>query len=42
VFLALARQAIAANAPPELFNRVTYVSIYIVIGEVVREGTAEQ
>jgi hypothetical protein len=27
---------------PELINRVTYISTYIVIGEVVREGTAEQ
>jgi hypothetical protein len=27
---------------PELINRGTYVGIYIVIGEVAREGTAEQ
>jgi len=42
VFLALANQAISANAPPELINRGTYVGTYIVIGEVAREGTAEQ
>jgi hypothetical protein len=42
LFLALAHEAIPAIAPPELINRVTYISTYIVIGEVVREGTAEQ
>jgi hypothetical protein len=28
LFLALARQAIPANAPPELINRMTYVGAY--------------
>jgi hypothetical protein len=32
MFLALARQAIPANAPPELFNRMTYIAQSFIIG----------